>query len=103
MKVLVFTRPIEGIERRLPRPREFEAQIGWIREQLDSGRIDCAYHGENHALAIVNAESGEDLEQLYGTMPLVELADRKVEALGSLLDQMQGVLESLRKYQLRKS
>jgi len=103
MKFLVFTRPIEGIERKLPPPREFEAQIGWIREQLDSGRIDCAYHGENHAVAIVNADSREDLEQLYGTMPLVELADRQVEALGNLFDQMQGVLESLRKYHhLRK-
>src|SRR5262249_15535256 len=53
MKFLVFTRPIEGIEKKLPRPEEFEAQIGWIREQLDSGRIDCTYHGENHAVAIV--------------------------------------------------
>ena len=53
-----------GIEKKLPRPREFEAQIGWIREQLDLGRIDCAYHGENHAVAIVNAESREDLDQL---------------------------------------
>jgi hypothetical protein len=95
MKFLVFTRPIEGIERRLPRASEFEAQIGWIREQLDSGRIDCAYHGENHAVAFVNAESREDLDELYGTMPLVELADRKVEALGSPLDQMQRVVESL--------
>jgi hypothetical protein len=103
MKFLVFTWPIEGIEKKLPRPREFEAQIGWIREQLDSGRIDCAYHGENHAVAIVNAESREDLEQFYGTMPLVELVDRQVEALGSLFDQIQGVLESLRKYHLRES
>jgi hypothetical protein len=103
MKFLVFTRPIDGIEKKLPRPREFEAQIGWIREQLDSGRIDCAYYGENHAVAIVNAESREDLEQFYGTMPLVELVDRQVEALGSLFDQMQGVLESLRKYHLRES
>ena len=37
MKFLVFTGPIEGIEKKLPRPEEFEAQIGWIREQLDSG------------------------------------------------------------------
>ena len=98
MKFLVSTRPIEGIEKRLPRPQDFEAQIEWIRQQLDSGRIDCAYHGENHAVAIVNAESREELEQLYGTMPLIELAERQVEALGSLFDQMQGVLETLRKY-----
>jgi hypothetical protein len=71
--------------------------------EVDSGRIDCAYHGENHAVAIVNAESREDLEQLYRTTPLVELTNRQVEALGSLFDQMQGVLESLRKYHLRKS
>lgn len=83
-------------------PEEFEAQIGWIRQQLDSGRIDCAYHGENHAVAIVNAKSRADLE-LYGTMPLVELTNRQVEALGSLFGQMQGVMESLRKYHLRKS
>lgn len=56
MKFLIFTRPIEGIEKKLPHPQEFEAQIGWIREQLHSGRFDCAYHGENHAVAIVNAE-----------------------------------------------
>ena len=103
MKFLVFTQPIEGIERKLPLPEEFEAQIVWVRHQLDSGRIDCAYHGENHAVAIVNAESGEDLEHLYATMPLVELTNRQVEALGSLFDQMQGVLESLRKYHVRKS
>ena len=52
---------------------------------------------------MVNADSREDMEQFYDTMPLVELADRQVEALGSLFDQMQGVLESLRKYHLRKS
>ena len=103
MKFLVFTRPIEGIEKKLPRPREFEAQMGWLRKQLDLGRIDCAYHGENHAVAIVKAESREGLKQLYGTMPLVELADRQVEALGSLFDQMQGVLESVCKYYLSKS
>jgi hypothetical protein len=103
MKFLVFTRPIDGIEKKLPRPEEFEAQIGWLRQQLDSGRIDCAYHGENHAVTIVNAQSREDLERLYGTMPLLDLTDRQVEALGSLFDQMQGVLESLRKYHLRKS
>ena len=98
MKFLVFTGPIEGIEKKLPRPEEFEAQIGWIRGQLHSGRFDCAYHGENLAVAIVNAESREELEQLYGTMPLIELAERQVEALGSLFDQMQGVLESLHEY-----
>jgi hypothetical protein len=53
MKFLVLTLPMEGIERKLP-PEEFEAQIGWVRQQLDSGRMDCAYHGENHAVAIVN-------------------------------------------------
>jgi hypothetical protein len=46
MKFLVFARPIEGIETKLPCPEEFEAQIGWMREQLDSGHIDCAYQGE---------------------------------------------------------
>ena len=102
MKFLVFTRPIEGIEKKLPLPEEFEAQIGWVRRQLDSRRIDYAYYGKNHAVAIVNAESGEDLERLYSTMPLVELTNRQVEAPGSLFDQMQGVLESLRNYDLRE-
>jgi hypothetical protein len=54
-------------------------------------------------VVIVNAESREDLEQLYGTMPLVELADRQVEALGVFFDQMHGVLENLRKSHLGKS
>ena len=98
MKFLVFTQPIEGIERQLPLPEEFEAQIGWVRQQLESGRIDCAYHGENHAVAIVNAESRSDLEQLYGTMLLGEITNRQVEARGSLFDQMPRVLEHLCKY-----
>jgi hypothetical protein len=54
-------------------------------------------------VAIVKVESREGSEQLYGTMPLVELADRQVEALGSLFDQMEGLLESLCKYHLSKS
>lgn len=37
MKFLVLTQPIEGIERKLSLPEEFEAQIGWVRQQLDSG------------------------------------------------------------------
>ena len=98
MKFLVFTQPVEGIERQLPLPEEFEAQIGWVRQQLESGRIDCAYHGENHAVAIVNAEPRSDLEQLYGTMALGEQTNRQVETLGSLFDQMPTVLEHLRKY-----
>jgi hypothetical protein len=36
-------------------------------------------------------------------MPLVDVANRQVEALRSLFDQMQGVLESVRKYHRRKS
>jgi len=102
MKFLVFIRPIDGIENKLPRAEEFEAQISWIRDQLASGRFDCAYHGENHAVEIVNAESNEDLDKLYATMPLVELTQRNIEPLGSLLDQMLQVLESLRKYHLRQ-
>ena len=82
MKFLILTRPIEGIEKKLPDPQEFEAQIGWIRGQLHSGRFDCAYHGENHAVAIVNAESREALAQLYGTMPLFKLATAKLKRSG---------------------
>ena len=103
MKFLVFTRPIDGIVDKLPRPEEFEAQIEWVRQQLSSGRLDCAYHGQNHAVAIVNAESPEALEQLYGAMPLVELTSRQVEPLGELLEHMQQGLESLRKVHARGS
>ena len=97
MKFLVFTRPVNGIENRLPRPEEFEAQIEWIGEQLNSGRFDCAYHGESHAVAIVNTDSREHLDQLYAAMPLTELTVRQVEPLEDLQAQMQRVLEDLRK------
>jgi muconolactone delta-isomerase len=103
MKFLVFTRPIDGIVDKLPSPEEFAAQIEWVRQQLSSGRFDCAYHGQNHAVAIVNAESPEALEQLYGAIPLVELTTRQVEPLGELLEQMQRGLESLRKFHARRS
>ena len=73
MKFLVFTRPIDGIMDKLPRPEGFAAQIEWVRYQLSSGRFDCAYHGQNHAVAIVNADSPEALERLYAGMPLIEL------------------------------
>jgi len=98
MKFLVFMRPIDGIMDKLPRAEDFAAQIEWVRKQLDSGRFDCAYHGENHAVAIVNAESPEALEQLYAGMPLTELASRQVEPLTDLLEQMQGVLKGLQKF-----
>ena len=101
MKFLVSTRPTDGIVDQLPRPAEFEAQIEWVRQQLSSGRFDCAYHGQNRAVAIVNAESPGALEQLYAAMPLAELTTREVEPLGELLDQMQQVLESLRKFHAR--
>jgi muconolactone delta-isomerase len=103
MKFLVFTRPIDGIGDKLPLPEEFEAQIEWVRQQLSSGRFDCAYHGRDHAVAIVNAESPEALEQFYSSMPLVELTSREVEPLGDLLEQMNQGLESLRKFHARGS
>ncbi|HYL59801.1 MAG TPA: hypothetical protein VEU51_13100 [Candidatus Acidoferrales bacterium] len=53
-------------------------------------------------MAIVNAESPEALEQLYSSMPLVELTNREVEPLGGLLEQMQQGLESLRKFHARR-
>ena len=98
MKFLVLSRPIDGIMEKLPRPERFEAQVEWVREQLRSGRFESAYHGQNHAVAIVNAESPEALEQFYAGMPLVELTTRQVEPLSDLLEQMRGVVESLRKY-----
>jgi muconolactone delta-isomerase len=101
MKFLVFTRPIDGIMDKLPRPEGFEAQIEWVRQQLSSKRFDCAYHGQNHAVTIVNAESPEALEQLYAEMPLVELTSRQVEPLSDLLEQMQGVVKDLREFHAR--
>jgi hypothetical protein len=98
MKFLVLSRPIDGIIEKLPRPERFETQVEWVREQLSSGKFVCAYHGQNHAVAIVNAESPEALEQFYAGMPLVELTTREVEPLSDLLEQMHGVVESLRKY-----
>jgi muconolactone delta-isomerase len=98
MKFLVFTKPIDGIMHKLPRAEDFELQIEWVRDQLNSGRFDLAYHGENHAVAIVNAESSEALDQLYDGMPLIELTTRHVEPLSDLVEQMQGVAEALRKF-----
>jgi hypothetical protein len=97
MKFLVFARPVDGIENKLPRSEEFQAQIEWIGGQLSSGRFDCTYHGENHAVTIVNTASREDLDQLYVAMPLTELTTRQVETLEDLRVQMQRVLEDLRK------
>jgi muconolactone delta-isomerase len=103
MKFVVFTRPIEGIEENLPRPRNSRRRSDGFVSSLTWAASIAPITCENHTVAIVNAESREDLEQLYGTMPLVQLADPQVEALGSLFDQMQGVLKSLRKYYLSKS
>ena len=103
MKFLVFMRPIDGIADKLLRPDEFAAQIEWVRNQLSSGRFDCAFHGENHAVMIVNAESPEAVEQLYAAMPLIELTNRQVEPLIDLLEQMQGVLQRLRKFHAQRS
>ena len=97
MKFLVFSRPVDGIEEKFPRPEEFEAQIEWVRQQLRSGRFDCAYHGGNRAMAIVNAESRAALEELYAGMPLSELTRREVEELEDLPQQMGRALEALRK------
>lgn len=103
MKFLVFMHPIEGIANKPPRPEEFAAQIEWVRDQINSGRFDCAYHGDNHAVMIVNADSPEALEQLYAGMPLVELASRKVEPLIDLLGQMQGVFKGLQKFHAKRN
>lgn len=102
MKSLVLTQPIEGIGRKLPLPEEFEAQIGWVRQQLGANRLRVS-RGEpcgGYRQCRVSRGFGA---ALYGTMPLVELTNRQVEALASLFDQMQRVLESSRKYHLRKS
>jgi len=103
MKFLVFMRPIDGITDKLPRPEEFAAQIDWVRDQVGSGRFDCAYHGDNHAVMIVNADFPEAIEQLYAGMPLVELASRQVEPLTDLLEQMQGVLKGLQKFHAKRN
>lgn len=85
MKFLVFTRPIEGIERKLPPP-------GNSRRRSDGfvSSLTLVASIAPITVEIINAESREDSEQLYGTMPLAELADRQVEALANLFDQMQG-------------
>jgi SepF-like predicted cell division protein (DUF552 family) len=101
MKFLVFTRPVEGIQNKLPRSEEFETQLERVRRQLNSGRFDCAYHGENRAVAIVNADLRAALEELYAGMPLGELTIREIEQLEDLPEQMERVLESLRKARTR--
>jgi hypothetical protein len=50
-----------------------------------------------------DAESREDMERIYGTMPLVELADRQVESARESLRSNAGSSGKLVQMNLRKS
>ena len=84
MKFLVFTFPSEDGLKIPPSAAQFDAQTDWFRQRLADGTLDCAYHGDNHAVFIFNAESPAQLEALMDAIPLADRMQRKIEPLVDL-------------------
>ncbi len=104
MKFLVFTFPSEEGLKSPPPAAQFDDQTDWFRQRLADGILDCAYHGDSHAVFIFNAPSLEQLETLMATIPLADLMQRKIEPLIDLFahtDRVSGYLRGLEKSQAR--
>jgi|SRR5215469_5026525 len=91
MKFLVFTKPKNAVNHQLPSAARFRDQQEWFRKGLATGQIESAYHGINHAVFIVQAESLDRLEKWIDQIPLHELIDSEVEPLSDLFEHMEGV------------
>jgi hypothetical protein len=98
MKFLVFTFPSEEGLKTLPPAAEFDAQTEWFRRRLADGTLDCAYHGDDRAVLIFNAESAAALDRLIDAIPLADRMQRKIEPLIDLFehtDRISGYLRGL--------
>ncbi|NUR77942.1 MAG: hypothetical protein HOQ28_16850 [Thermoleophilia bacterium] len=87
MKYLVITRRRDGV----PIPPDVVAgmllaQRDWIQDNLADGTFDAAYTFAQGGggVAIVNAESGEDLHRLATGAPLFGLSNMEVQPLADI-------------------
>ena len=62
------------------------AQRDWIQEHLADGTFDCAYTfaQAGGGIAIVNADSGEDLNGILTSSPLFGMANIELQALADI-------------------
>lgn len=63
--------------------RILQAQRGWLEEKIDDGVFDCAYvfaQGSG-GMAIVNANSGEELSELLASSPAFVIVAIDVQPL----------------------
>jgi muconolactone delta-isomerase len=94
MKYLVTIRRRDGV----PIPPEaiagiLHAQQGWIEEKVEEGVFDCAYalaQGSG-GMAIVNADSGEELSEILASSPAFVLVAIEVQPLASIATLGNGV------------
>jgi hypothetical protein len=87
-RFLVFTSPTEEGMKNPPPAKAFQAQIDFMKDAVADGIIEFAFHGDGHAVLIVDAETREALEKFLGAIPLSEFMQRKIEPLEDLFAQM---------------
>ena len=86
MKFLVFTFPSEDGLKNPPSAADYDAQTDWFRGKLAEGVIEGAWHGDDRAVFIFNADSLERLKALMDEIPLASLMQRKIEPLIDLFE-----------------
>jgi hypothetical protein len=87
MKYLVTVRRRDGV----PAPPEaiagmLHAQHDWLQEKLDEGTFDIAYTFAQGGggIGIVNAETGDELNEIITSSPLFGISQIEVQPLAGL-------------------
>ena len=87
MKFLVTVRRRDGV----PAPREavagmLHAQRDWMQEKLDEGTFDTAYTFAQGGggIGIVNAETGDELNEIITSSPLFGISEVEVQPLAGI-------------------
>jgi len=92
-KEIMFTLP-PAMSRQL-----VEAQVAWINQQKQAGKILEHYWipGWARAVVIREAESAEDVARAFSEMPLGGLMNSEVYPLADYDESMKGIIESLKR------
>lgn len=75
------------------------AQRDWIRDRVADGTFDLAYGFPQGGggIAIVNADSGEELSEILASTPVFGIADQSVQPLAELDVTLGNAIQALQR------
>jgi hypothetical protein len=91
VKFMVFTSPTDDTIKHPPTAAMYNSQISAVRDAIETGKLDTAFHGRGRALYITNGASEQEVDDFFRSIPLAGQMQRTIEPLEDFFEHAERI------------